>query len=540
MMMPVQEPKSTSLGGHRHRKLPRRGRWRVMLGPAMGESLHAGQVILGRFRLERHLGQGGMGTVWEARHLSLETQIAIKFLNADLSRREDVLARFALEATSAARIRSPHVVSILDSGFTEEGRGFIAMELLRGEDLSRRLARVHKLSVAETSQLVTQVSRGLAKAHSVGVVHRDLKPENIFVIDEDDVFAIKILDFGIAKSIGSETATHKTDTGQLLGTPLYMSPEQALGHKLDSRSDLYSLAVLAYRCLTGRPPFLSSAVGELIVAVSTHEPPPPSRFNPALPAALDQWFEGALAKEPSARICQTAAEVAESFKLACRSALGAHQPSSGRMRVAAVTPSVPPPTRTDTEESPVPSAEEVATTISAPQLAVGWRASITPIKRLPKWRVRALLAGVAGSAALAGLGFRYRSGAPESAVEASLSNGVHPAPTIEINAEHPPSDPQVYAVPAASSEAKPPEPVPSSLQSVRHVAKRSGSETRAVSDQSTRTPTADAGSGGAASSGGSPAAGGAAAVSQAASGGALGRETPSPHASGLPIDRSPL
>ncbi len=382
-----------------------------MLGPAVDEPLRAGQIILGRFRLERYLGQGGMGTVWEARHLSLETQIAIKFLNADLSRRQDVLARFAREATSAARIRSPHVVSILDSGFTDSGQGFIAMELLRGEDLSRRLARVGKLTVGETSLLVTQVSRGLAKAHSVGVVHRDLKPENIFVIDEDEVFAIKILDFGIAKSVDAEVATHKTDTGQLLGTPLYMSPEQALGRPLDSRSDLYSLAVLAYRCLTGRPPFVYPAVGELIVAVSTHVPPPPSQFNAALPASLDGWFAAALAKEPADRICQTAAEVADSFKGACGSALENHHPSSGRLR--AVAASVPTQPRSDTEEAPLPSAEEVATTISARQLAVGWRASAAPLKRPINWRLRALLLAIALCVAVAGFGFRNRSSQPD-------------------------------------------------------------------------------------------------------------------------------
>jgi eukaryotic-like serine/threonine-protein kinase len=402
-------PKSTELAGVCPRKLTRRVAWRVMLPPAVDEHLRAGRVILGRFRLERYLGRGGMGTVWEARHLSLETQIAIKFLNEDLSRRQDVLARFAREATSAARIRSPHVVSILDSGFTEDGQGFIAMELLHGEDLSRRLSRDGKLTLGETALLVTQVSRGLAKAHAVGVVHRDLKPENIFVINEDEVFAIKILDFGIAKSVDSASATHKTDTGQLLGTPLYMSPEQALGRPLDSRSDLYSLAVLAYRCLTGRPPFTYPAVGELIVAVSTHPPPPPSQFNSALPASIDDWFAGALAKDPSQRICQNAAEVADSFRQACGSALENHHPSSGRLRISTPRTGAPTtPARSDTEEAPIPSAEEVATTISARHTAVGAR-PLTSAKRSNKWRLRAVLAAVAASATVAALGFRDRN-----------------------------------------------------------------------------------------------------------------------------------
>lgn len=333
-----------------------------MLAAILDTPLQAGQVISGRFRLERLLGRGGMGTVWEARHLSLETQIAIKFLNADLSRRHDVLARFAREATSAARIRSPHVVGILDSGFTDDGRGFIAMELLRGEDLSRRLARFGRLTVNETSLLVAQVCRGLAKAHSVGVIHRDLKPENIFIVDEDDAFTIKILDFGIAKSIGPEASTHKTDTGQLLGTPLYMSPEQALGRPIDSRSDLYSLAVVAYRCLAGRPPFMYPAVGELIVAVSTHEAPPPSKFNSDLPPSLDAWFVTALHKDPGTRH-QNAVELAESFDLACGSARSnLKEPSD----LPQARPSWEPLAPSETEDAVLPSREEAATTVAVP------------------------------------------------------------------------------------------------------------------------------------------------------------------------------
>jgi eukaryotic-like serine/threonine-protein kinase len=336
-----------------------------MLWLAVDEHPLPGQVISGRFRLERLLGQGGMGTVWEARHLSLETQIAIKFLNADLSRRRDVLARFGREATSAARIRSPHVVSILDSGFTDNGLGFIAMELLRGEDLGRRLTRFGKLTISETALLVTQVARGLAKAHSVNVVHRDLKPENIFVVDEDDAFVIKILDFGIAKSLAPEASTHKTDTGQILGTPLYMSPEQALGHEIDSRSDLYSLAVVAYRCLTGRPPFINPTAGQLIVAVGTQASPPPSQFNADLPSALDDWFAGALAKDPNERTWQRAHELAESFNRACGNALDGVPHPSDQLRSARPRQSYPP--APGSSETPVPSREEIATTVVAAQ-----------------------------------------------------------------------------------------------------------------------------------------------------------------------------
>ena len=222
------------------------------------------------------LGRGGMGSVWEAYHLALETEIAIKFLDPQLSNRTDIRSRFAQEATAAARIKSPHVVGILDYGFTEDGRGFIAMELLKGEDLAQRIDRLGGLTPPEAAEVVVQACRGLAKAHQSGIVHRDLKPENLFVVEDDDGVLVKILDFGIAKAVGiSSGSAHKTDTGQILGTPLYMSPEQALGRPIDSRSDLYSLTVVAYRALAGRPPFVCEAVGELIVAVSTLVAPAP-------------------------------------------------------------------------------------------------------------------------------------------------------------------------------------------------------------------------------------------------------------------------
>ena len=279
--------------------------------------LFADQVISGRFRLIRLLGQGGMGRVWLAEHLALGTDIAVKFLDPRLSSRDDIRARFAREATAAARIQSPHVVTIHDSGFTQEELAFIAMELLRGEDLGRRLARETTLSPALTASIIGQACRGLGKAHAMSIIHRDVKPENLFLCDDETEPWVKVLDFGIAKSLAPDGATLKTDTGQILGTPLYMSPEQALGRVLDVRSDLYSLAVVAYRCLTGRTPFVCNATGELIVAVSTQVPPTASSFNPSIGSALDAWFSSMLSKDPDRRCGQSARDLAETFAAAC-------------------------------------------------------------------------------------------------------------------------------------------------------------------------------------------------------------------------------
>lgn len=365
----------------------------VVLNDAVGDSLFPGRVISQRFRLESLLGRGGMGTVWRARHLSLDTEIAIKFLNAELSQRQDIRSRFAREASSVARIRSTNVVGVLDSGFTDEGFAFIAMELLHGEDLGRRLAREGRCSLRETSSLVTQVARGLSKAHAVGIVHRDLKPENLFVVSDDEGFVVKILDFGIAKAVGPGAASHQTDTGQLLGTPTYMSPEQAMGRPLDHRSDLYSLAVVAYRCLAERPPFAHSAPGELIVAVSTRSAPPPSSFNPELPAIFDAWFERALAKEPDDRGWQTAAELAESFESVCAEAAAAlpvsRRPRPGTLedvRFPGATLSDPP--------APVSAEESATTEIAAPPPASA--------RRAPRWLLAAPAILLLGAVALAG------------------------------------------------------------------------------------------------------------------------------------------
>ncbi len=196
-----------------------------------GGALAEGYVVSDRFQLTRLLGRGGMGSVWVARHLSLNIDVAIKFIDATAGARDDLRSRFAQEARTAARIQSPHVVNILDYGF-DGARPFIAMELLRGESLGVRLARERRLSPATTSTILTQAARGLTRAHALGIVHRDLKPDNLFLCRDDDDPAglhVKLLDFGIARDdTPLAGAVHRTGTGQLLGTPAYMSPEQAL------------------------------------------------------------------------------------------------------------------------------------------------------------------------------------------------------------------------------------------------------------------------------------------------------------------------
>ncbi len=285
-------------------------------------------VVAGRFRLSRLIGRGGMGSVWLATHLGLDVPCAVKFIEGEGADIPEVQARFEREAKAAAQLRSPHVVQILDHGVWE-GTPYIAMELLDGEDLGKRLMRVGRLAPHEILAVVTQVCRALSRAHALGIVHRDLKPDNIFLVRDDDREIAKVLDFGIAKSSAVSAPGAGTRTGAMLGTPYYMSPEQAQGVKaVDARSDLWSLAVIVFEALTGRRPFESEALGDLLMKIIVAPVPVPSQFARDLPATLDAWWTKASQRDPSQRF-QSAKELCDSLAMAFgRSAGDAHEASS--------------------------------------------------------------------------------------------------------------------------------------------------------------------------------------------------------------------
>lgn len=277
-----------------------------------------GVVLAGKYRLEGVLGRGGMGSVWRAHHLGLEAPIAVKLMDPAIMSTPGMLQRFHREAQAAAKLRSPHVVQIIDHGVDDAtATPFIAMELLEGESLLDRLGRVRTLTPSQTARLVSDVCRALGRAHDAGIIHRDLKPANLFLVANDDQELTKVLDFGIAKSplplLGVDSTT---STGSILGTPLYMSPEQISGGKLvDARSDLWSLAVVTCECLTGRRPFSADSIGALTLIICTEPLPVPSRLGP-VPDGFDAWFERAVARDPAARF-QSAREFAEEFRKVC-------------------------------------------------------------------------------------------------------------------------------------------------------------------------------------------------------------------------------
>jgi serine/threonine protein kinase len=273
-------------------------------------------VVAGRFRLNHLIGRGGMGSVWHATHLGLDIPCAVKFIEGEMAQVPEAQTRFEREAKAAAQLRSPNVVQILDHGICE-GTPYIAMELLDGEDLGKRLTKAVRLSPQELHPIVNQVCRALTKAHALGIVHRDLKPDNIFLVRDDDREIAKVLDFGIAKSHSQQLGvSDTTKTGAMLGTPYYMSPEQAQGTKqVDGRSDLWALAVICFRALTGKLPFTSEALGDLLMKIIIGPIPVPSQYGP-VPDGFDKWWTKATAREPAERF-QSAKDFADSLALVC-------------------------------------------------------------------------------------------------------------------------------------------------------------------------------------------------------------------------------
>jgi serine/threonine-protein kinase len=261
-----------------------------------------GQIIADRYRLEEPLGHGAMGKIWRAQHLGFNGSVALKFLDPAIADNPDTFNRFLLEAHAAAAVRSAHVVQILDCGI-DGSAPYISMELLHGETLDKRL-RARPLTVPELDKVMREVAEAVDNAHRLGVIHRDLKPTNIFIAREREREITKVLDFGIAKIIDpslDRDSAALTSSGMLLGTPHYMSPEQARGSRgVDYRADLWALAVLAYECLTGQLPFQGGSMGDILVQICTEEAPTPSQLVD-VPPGFDEWFRKGTRKEPAER-----------------------------------------------------------------------------------------------------------------------------------------------------------------------------------------------------------------------------------------------
>jgi eukaryotic-like serine/threonine-protein kinase len=263
----------------------------------------SGVVLEGKYRLVYRLASGNMSSVWFAEHLVLAAPVAIKFMQPGADSDADLRRRFLREARIASAVRSPHVVQVLDYG-VEHDTPYIVMEFLRGESLARRLRRVGRLSPAAAIEILAPLAQALRRAHELGVVHRDLKPENIFIMTDGERELTKLLDFGVAKvrerGFGVRVA-RETGEGEIVGTPHYMSPEQARGAPgVDHRTDVWALGVITFECLLGFPPFIADGLAGLLMAICSRPLPVPSALG-AVPAGFDAWFARACNRTPEAR-----------------------------------------------------------------------------------------------------------------------------------------------------------------------------------------------------------------------------------------------
>ncbi|MFS8068794.1 MAG: serine/threonine-protein kinase [Byssovorax sp.] len=305
-------------------------------------SLEPGRIIAGKYCLDHELARGGMGVLWVAFDRTLRREVAIKFIiDTESAQREGAKVRFEREARAAAQIRSPHVIQTYDYGI-DCGHAYMVMELLEGEDLGVRRAREQRMQVTTVAKMLGQIAKGLDAVHAAGIVHRDLKPANVFLTLVAGEETVKLIDFGVAHS---DEGDGRDATGQdtVLGTVRYMAPEQALGETtVDHRADLWSLAVIVYRLLTGKCPFQGDTQVELVLSICQDPITPPSKYVANLPPGIDIFFERAFSRAPEARF-DSAQQMASSFAATLAAARTGTLPWGARAPSEA-SASVPTPT----------------------------------------------------------------------------------------------------------------------------------------------------------------------------------------------------
>jgi len=330
----------------------------------------------GSFRILSLLGEGGMGRVYLAEHVLIGRRAAIKVLAAEIADKEEVVSRFFTEARAVNDIRHPNILEIIDFGSFGK-QPYIVMELLDGETLEERLARVHAFELPAAARVVAQVAAAVGAGHEHGLVHRDLKPANIFLRNHPDYpDFVKVLDFGIAKLVAHDRKVqHHTEVGALIGTPAYMSPEQCLGDThLDHRSDIYSLGVVLYEMVTGRLPFPAGTAGRLIMCHVQEVPPQPQEINPDIPPPYGAVIMRAMAKKPEQRFASMR-ELREALLWACPGASSAH----------ATAPS-------DLTPPPLLSAPSAAVDTMLPNAPTAYRPAPPPPPAAPSPSARAITA----------------------------------------------------------------------------------------------------------------------------------------------------
>jgi serine/threonine-protein kinase len=326
-----------------------------------------GEIIAGKYRLEKIIGKGGMGVVLSARHIGLDEPVAVKILRPAMMILDGMVGRFVREARAASKIKSEHVVRVMDVGELDGGVPFMVMEYLDGIDLAAYRRQNGPLGVEETVQIVVEAADAIAEAHSLGIVHRDLKPANIFLAKRrDNRRVVKVLDFGISKV---ESADDTTKTGTMLGSPKYMSPEQMMSRRdVDGRADIWALGAILYELLTGRPPFLADTMPQICALVLNSPPAKPSTLRADLPPELEAIILRCLQKSPMERYA-TVADLVRALLPFGSPSLRASVPASLTAAAEPASARLSAPTRVDVvvlpaEASPMPTP--MATVMDAP------------------------------------------------------------------------------------------------------------------------------------------------------------------------------
>jgi serine/threonine-protein kinase len=408
-----------------------------------------GQVLLGKLQVVRRIGGGGMGEVYEVEHLLTRHRRALKIVRAELAKERRFIERFLREASIAGRLGTPFVAETFDAGWLEDESAYVLMELLSGRSLHELLADEGLLSLRRAAGLMCQVAEGAHVAHQASIVHRDLKPENVFVVRmPDGAERVKLLDFGVSKflDISDEAATKLTREGSAIGTPYYMSPEQAAGREIDARSDVWAMGVMTYEMLTGRLPFDGETVGEVMLKIGAGEYVPLEHRRPDIDPAFSLVIDGALVRKRDKR-CPSA----DAFRRQLLPFAGGEQAARAKTisdgaRAAIVAQPLPAP-----PPVPEPVVEQVG---PAPRLRTP--RSVPPAKRVsePPPRPRVSTPIVIGLALVA-----LALVVSASFVGASIASGGHaPAPTSTPPPHATVSPPTSLAAPPPTTDAVAPPP----------------------------------------------------------------------------------